>query len=253
MVGVRVIPCLLLKGRGLVKTVNFSNPKYVGDPVNAVKIFNEKEADELVFLDITATVENRKPNFSFLKDIASECFMPFAYGGGIRDIDDIYRLFKLGVEKVIINSYVLEDMNFIKNASDIFGSQSIVVAVDVKRNIFGKYNVYSNSGRVKHSVNILEYVKKIERNGAGEIFVNSIDRDGTMRGYDLNILKQITEIVNVPVVACGGAGTFEDLELAIDNGVSAAAAGSLFVFHGPHKAVLITYPSQDKIKALSSR
>ena len=253
MVGSRIIPCLLLKGRGLVKTVQFSNPKYIGDPINAVKIFNEKEVDELIFLDITATIEQRKPDFSLIKDIASECFMPFAYGGGISDMDDIYRLFKLGVEKVIINTLALEDKDFIKKASGIFGSQSIVVSIDIKKNVFGKYAIYTNSGRVKQNIDVLEYVKKLEQCGAGEIFINFIDRDDTMQGYDLPMIRKITESVNIPVVVCGGAGSLNDFESAIDNGASAVSAGSLFVFHGPHKAVLITYPSYDEIERINMR
>jgi cyclase len=243
MLRTRVIPCLLLKGQGLVKTVKFRNPKYVGDPINAVKIFNDKEVDELVFLDIEATVERRKPPIKLISDIASECFMPLAYGGGLRDLNDIKTIFNLGVEKVIINSYAIENSDFVKEASKRYGTQSIVVAVDVKRNAFGKYEVFSLGGRKKTKLNLVDHSKEMEELGAGEIFLNSIDRDGTMEGYDVVMIKRVTEAVSIPVIACGGAGRISDFTEAVrKGGASAVAAGSMFVFHGKHRAVLITYP-----------
>lgn len=244
MLKTRVIPCLLLKNQGLVKTVKFKDPTYVGDPINAVKIFNEKEVDELVFLDITASVERRKPNFKVIEDLASECFMPFGYGGGIRNLDEIKELLKLGVEKVVINSYAFEDNTFIKKAADLCGSQSVVVSIDVKKNFFGKYEVCIYSGKKSTKMDPVEYAKKMQHFGAGEIFLNSIDRDGTMQGYDIELIKKVSEAVTIPVVACGGAWKLEHFSEAVKKGgASAVSAGSMFVFHGPHRAVLITYPS----------
>jgi cyclase len=244
MLKTRVIPCLLLKGQGLVKTVKFKNSRYVGDPINAVKIFNDKEVDELIFLDIEATVIGRKPPIKLLSEIASECFMPLSYGGGLRDLDDIKTVFNLGVEKVIINNQAIENPCFIEEASRRYGNQSIVVSVDVKRNSFGKYEIFSFGGRKKTKLNLVDHVKEMERLGAGEIFLNSIDRDGTMEGYDIEMIKRVTETVSIPVIACGGAGRINDFAQAVrKGGASAVAAGSMFVFHGRHRAVLITYPS----------
>lgn len=243
MLQTRVIPCLLLKNNGLVKTVKFKDPKYVGDPINAVKIFNEKEVDELIFLDITATIENRKPNFEVISDIASECFMPFGYGGGIRNLDDIKKLFNLGVEKVIINSYAFENPMFIKEASSIFGSQSIVVSMDVKKGLFGKYEVFTNNGKKNTKLDPVKFAKQMEDMGAGELFLNSIDKDGTMQGYNIELIKKVSDSVNIPVIACGGASKNEDFGEAVKKGgASGVAAGSMFVFYGKHKAVLISYP-----------
>ena len=240
MLKTRVIPCLLLKDLGLVKTVKFDNSKYVGDPINAVKIFNEKEVDELIFLDITATSEKRKPNFELLSRIASEAFMPFSYGGGLRDIEDIRKVLKIGIEKVIINTYACENTRFIKEVADEFGSQSIVVAIDVKKEDSG-YKVFINSGKTRAEREPVEYAIEMEKMGAGEIFLNSIDRDGTMEGYDLNLIKMVSRAVNMPVIASGGAGKTEDFKNAVEAGASAVSAGSMFVFYGRNKAVLINY------------
>jgi cyclase len=249
MLKIRVIPCLLLKNNGLVKTVKFSNEKYIGDPINAVRIFNDKEVDELTFLDISASLEKRKPNLKMLNEIASECFMPLSYGGGITSIDDIKNVLNQGVEKVVINSFASENPDFIKMASDINGSSTIVVSIDVKRNLFGKYVVYSHSGKNKTKFEAVEYAIKMENMGAGEILLNSIDRDGTMSGYDVDLIKSITSAVGVPVIACGGAGNLNHFREAVsDGGASAVAAGSMFVFHGPHRAVLISYPSRKELE-----
>ncbi len=247
MLRTRVIPCLLLKHLGLVKTVQFSEPKYIGDPINAVKIFNDKEVDELIFLDITATNEKRKPSFELLSRIASEAFMPFSYGGGLRDIDDVKRIMEIGVEKVILNTYAFENPDFVKEVADRFGSQSVVVAIDAKKNN-GGYNVFVNSGKVKTDKDPVSYAMQSEKMGAGEIFLNSIDKDGTREGFDLELIKSVSNAVNVPVIASGGAGKTEDLGLAIKEGASAVAAGSMFVFTGPHRAVLISYPDQNTLK-----
>ena len=249
MLKTRVIPCLLLKGKGLVKTVKFENPKYVGDPINAVKIFNDKEVDELIFLDIEATVEGRKPPVKLISEIASECFMPLSYGGGLRNLDDIKAIFNLGVEKVIINSYAIENPRFINEASKFYGNQSIVVAIDVKRSTKGKYEIFSRGGKKKTNLDPVEHAMKMETLGAGEIFLNSIDRDGTMEGYDIGLIKEVAESVTIPVIACGGAGRIEHFVEAVKKaGASAVAAGSMFVFHGKHRAVLTTYPSVEELE-----
>lgn len=247
----RVIPVLLLRGQGLVKTTRFRDPKYVGDPINAVRIFNEKEVDELAILDISATAESREPPFDILQDIAGEAFMPMAYGGGLRTIEQIRRVFSLGFEKVIINSAAYGNMNLITEAASIFGSQSIVCSVDVKKNWMGRVELVSRSGKKRETVSLRAHLMAAERAGAGEILVNSVDRDGTMSGYDLTVIRQVADAVSVPVIACGGAGSIDHFSDAVKvGGASAVAAGSLFVFVGPHRAVLINYPDRD---VLSSR
>lgn len=250
MLQARVIPVLLLKGKGLVKTVKFDKPKYIGDPINAVRLFNDKETDELVFLDIDASKQGRRPDFELIKNIATECFMPLGYGGGIQDVTDIEKLFSIGIEKVIINSSALKSLDLISQAAEIYGSQSIVLSVDVQKNIWGKYQIISHS-KTKHThVDVLQYIKDAERSGAGEIILNAADRDGMMKGYDLSLLSKVVDTTKVPVVICGGAGSLEDFKKAVDAGASGVAAGSLFVFHGPHKAVLINYPTQAQLKTL---
>lgn len=251
MLKTRIIPCLLLQNQGLVKTVKFKNPKYVGDPLNAVKIFNEKEVDELIFLDITASKENRKPNFDLISNIASECFMPLCYGGGVKTIEDIKIIFSLGVEKVSINSYAIENPNFIKEASDLFGSQSMVVSIDVKRNLLDEYRVYDANKQKIIKPEPVEFSKKMEGMGAGEILLNSVDRDGTMQGYDIRLIKKVCEAVSIPVIACGGAGSINDfLEAVKIGGAAAVAAGSIFVFQGKYKAVLINYPTIKELEKI---
>ena len=249
MIRTRVIPCLLLRNLGLVKTVRFRDPKYLGDPINIVKIFNDKEVDELVFLDITATAENKRPPFGLLEKIASECFMPLGYGGGVRSLEDMRTLFSIGIEKVSVNSYAVENPTFIRAAADLFGIQSTVVSIDVKKNRWGKYEVFTHSGQRATGLDPAKFAADMERQGAGELLLNSIDRDGTMQGYDLDLIKHVTGAVNVPVVACGGAGNVQDLAAAVkQGGASAAAAGSMFVFQGPHRAVLISYPSSKELQ-----
>ena len=249
MLKTRVIPCLLLEGHGLVKTVQFKNPKYVGDPINAVRIFNEKEVDELILLDIQATVEKQAPQTKRILEIASECFMPLCYGGGIRSLDDIGEIFGLGVEKVSINTYAVENPGFIRSAAERFGSQSIVVAIDARRQPSGKYEVFTYSGKVGTKLDPVEHAKRMEEMGCGEIFLNSIDRDGTLQGYDIELISQVSQAVSIPVIACGGAGKLSDFREAVElGGASAVSAGSLLVFHGKHRAVLITYPSEQELK-----
>lgn len=246
---IRVIPCLLLKNNGLVKTVKFKNPKYVGDPINAVRIFNDKEVDELIFLDIDASAKGAQPDYELIEQIASQAFMPFCYGGGVKNIETMRRLFHIGVEKISINTAALDNQNLISEAVNIFGSQSIVVAMDIKKNIFGKYQLYSKTAQKKYKQNIIDYAKRVESLGAGELLVNSIDHDGCLNGYDINLIKQIAENVRIPVIALGGASSLQDMKAAVNEAsASAVAAGSMFVFHGKHKAVLINYPAQHEIK-----
>jgi cyclase len=246
---IRVIPILLLRNNGLVKTVKFKNPTYIGDPINAVKIFNEKEVDELAFIDIEATKLNKEPDYNKLEEIASECFMPLAYGGGIKNLEQIKRIFAVGVEKVIINSAIIANRNLISEGAKIFGNQSIVASVDVRKNLFGKYICYTNSGKNKIKTDLIPFVKYIEQLGAGEIVLTSIDREGTFKGYDLEMIKQVTENVNIPVIANGGASCVEDFEKAVNiGGASAVAAGSLFVYKSENRGVLINYPSQEALK-----
>jgi len=239
----RVIPVLLLRNKGLVKTVRFNEHKYVGDPINAVKIFNEKEVDELVFLDIDASRENREPPYEYLKEIASECFMPLAYGGAVRSIEQIRHLIQSGIEKIIINTQALENSDFVRSACETFGSSTIVGAIDVKKNIWGKTKVYTHVKKSTIDMDPSAFALKLQQLGVGEIFLNNVDRDGTLQGYDLDLITRVTQAVDVPVIACGGAGSIDDIDNAINKAhASAAAAGSFFVFHGKHRAVLITYP-----------
>ncbi len=248
MLKTRVIPCLLLRNLGLVKTVKFSDSKYVGDPMNTVKIFNDKEVDELLFLDISATNEERKPPFDLLSCIASEAFMPFGYGGGLNDLEDVEKILKIGIEKVIINTHAFKNPEFIKKLANKFGSQSIVVSIDVKKNIEGNYEVFINSGKVNTKKNPIYYAIEMEKMGAGEIFLTSIDRDGTGEGYDLDLIREVSNAVNIPVISYGGAGKLEDFSKAVNAGASAVAAGSLFVFLGPYRAVLFSYPTKNELK-----
>jgi cyclase len=254
VLNVRVIPVLLVKDGKLVKTVRFKDPTYVGDPINALRIFNEKEVDELIFTDISATVERKPPPFDLIGKIASECFMPLAYCGGVRTIQDIRTILNLGVEKVGLNTLAVENSQFVKEASDLFGSQSIVVSIDVKKNKFGKYQVATHGGRKTHGIDPVSHAVLCARMGAGEILLNSIDLDGTMKGYDLDLLQQVTREMKVPVIACGGAGGLDDFVQAVQVGcASAVAAGSMFVFYGKHRAVLINYPSQRELEVRLSK
>ena len=247
----RIIPILLLKNSGLVKSIKFKNHRYLGDPINAVKIFNDLKADELIFLDINASIKKRPISLSFVERVGNEANMPFAVGGGIRSIEEIRKILNAGAEKVVINTYANENPDFIYEASKEFGSSTIVVSIDVKKKLFGKKDIYINGGRKSTGKNPLEFAKLITEKGAGEIIINSIDHDGLMQGYDDNLVKSISNSVTIPVVAAGGAGTISDLyKVCITANASAAAAGSLFVYHGPRKAVLINYPSQKELLKL---
>lgn len=245
----RVIPVLLLKNAGLVKTTQFKDPKYIGDPLNAVKIFNEKEVDELIFLDILATPENKKIPLEFLEQVAQECFMPLAYGGGIKTVDEIREILKVGVEKVIINTQAVENKTFVRDAVERHGSSTICVSIDVRKNFWGKYEIYTHGGSKNTKLDPVSFAIEMDKAGAGEIMINSIDRDGTMKGYDCDLIKKVTDVVGMPVIACGGAGSVADFSKAVNEaGAAAVAAGSMFVFHGKHRAVLISYPEQEELK-----
>ncbi len=240
----RVIPVLLLKGKGLVKTIQFRATRYIGEPINAVKIFNDLKADELILLDISATNENRTISVDLVKEIGDEAFMPFAVGGGISTVESAVELINAGAEKVVVNSSAIKIPELISDLAKEIGSQSIVVSIDVKKNIFGNYIIYSNSGKKKKNGELLDIMKNIESMGAGEILINNISNDGMMRGYDYELIKFVSSIVNIPVIACGGAGTLKDLKYAYQAGAHAIAAGSLFVYHGNRRAVLINYPTK---------
>lgn len=250
MLRTRVIPCLLLHNGGLVKTVHFREPKYVGDPINAVRIFNEKEVDELMVLDILASREKQEPNYALIEQFAGECFMPLCYGGGIRTVQQARQLFALGVEKICLQSAALENLSLVSDLAERFGSQSIVVSVDIARNWLKRPHLYeSRSGRYLKRP-WLEFLQEAVKYGAGEIVLNAVDRDGTMQGYDVELLHKAARSISVPLIALGGAGCLAHLREAIQAGASAVAAGSLFVFHGPHRAVLISYPKYQELETL---
>jgi cyclase len=239
----RIIPCLLLHDGGLVKTQQFKNPKYVGDPLNAVKIFNEKEVDELIFVDIDATVMGRPPSMALLRNLAMESRMPLCYGGGVTKAEQALHIVSTGFEKVSVSAAALNRPALIKEMSEAIGAQSVVVTIDVKANrLFGGYTIYTHNGKLKHKRPLLEFCQEVAELGAGEIVINSIDRDGEMQGYDLGLARQIRETIDSPMTMLGGAGSIEHMQQLIDTvGVVGAAAGSIFVFKGPYRAVLINY------------
>ena len=244
----RIIPCLLLKNNGLVKTVKFRHPKYVGDPLNAVRIFNEKEVDELIVLDISGTKDQGKLNFKLIKNLAYECRMPLCYGGGVRTVDQFVELISLGVEKVSICTSAIEDDSLVKIAANTVGSQSVVVCLDLKKTyLSNKYVLYTHNGKRKASIDPIEFCKKILQQGVGEILLNFIDRDGTMKGFEHEFVNKVQEVINIPLTVMGGAGSHGDISSLFKNfGVLGAAAGSLFVFKGKYRAVLINYPNQNE-------
>jgi len=241
----RIIPCLLVRNKGLVKTINFGLSKYVGDPINAVKIFNEKEADELIILDIDASSIGAPPDFAMIQKLAAECRMPLCYGGGVTTVGQARRIIGLGVEKVAISSAALLDPGLISSIAAEIGSQSVVVVLDVKRTSLGKYEVYILNGQKNTGRSPVEMAQQAEKLGAGEIVINSIDNDGQMKGYDLDLAVMVHKEIHLPMSVLGGAGSLKDIERLIEVcGVIGAAAGSLFVFKGSYKAVLINYPDQ---------
>jgi cyclase len=245
----RIIPCLLLKGQGLVKSIKFKDHRYIGDPINAVKIFNDKQADELIFLDVFASKENRCVSIDLVKKLGDECNMPFTVGGGVQTISQIKDLIQSGAEKVSINSAAVSRPHFIKEASSEFGSSTIVVSIDVKKKFMGGERVFVKNGSSASQYRPEEFARIMQDNGAGELLINSIEDDGMMSGYNTDLIKRISDVVDIPVIACGGAGSVSDLVSAVTNGgASASAAGSLFVFHGPRRAVLINLPAKEEMK-----
>lgn len=248
----RVIPCLLLRDGGLVKTRKFDDPKYVGDPINAIRIFNEKEVDELMVLDIGASANGREPAYDLIEEFASECFMPLCYGGGIRSLEQAGRLFSLGVEKLCVQSAVLDDMSLIRSIADRYGSQAVVVSIDVKYDWLKRPRLYAAATGRKLDRDWRAFMQAAIDAGVGEVLLNAVDRDGTMQGMDLALIEQASRASPVPLIAVGGAGSLADIKAAIDAGASAVAAGAFFVFHGPHRAVLITYPGYRELEQLLS-
>ena len=247
----RIIPSLLIQDNGLVKTVNFKNPKYVGDPINAVKIFNEKAVDELAVFDIDATVLGKEPNYSLIERLASQSMMPLCYGGGVKTVEQAQRIFSLGIEKIALSSAVLQNPKLITEIADRVGAQSVIVVLDVKKKLLGGYEVYTHNSKKATGINPFQFVEEAQKLGAGEIVINSIDKDGVMKGYDLDLIAKVREKITLPMTVLGGAGSLEDIEKVIDNhGVIGVAAGSLFVFKGPYKAVLINYPDKAEKKNL---
>lgn len=247
----RVIPCLLLHDGGLVKTVRFGASKYVGDPINAIKIFNDKRVDELIILDISASRERREPNYALIEEIASECFMPLCYGGGVSTLAQAKRIVNLGVEKIAVNRAAIHRPELVRELADQLGSQSVVGCVDVKRSWTGRYRVYDSAKGSLTDKDPFEHADRLAAFGAGEVLVNSVDRDGTQQGYDHELISKLTKRLTVPVIACGGAWTTEHLRTVVrESGASAAAAGSMFVFQGPHRAVLISYPPYNELLKL---
>ena len=244
----RLVPCLLIRDGGLVKTVRFGESRYVGDPLNAVRIFNEKEVDELMVLDIDATVRNREPNYDLIKKLAIQCRMPLCYGGGVKTIDHVHRIVGMGVEKVSLGVAAVENPGFVSEAASRVGSQSIVVVMDVKKSPWlRKYEIHIRNGTYKVDLEPVEFAKKCEAFGAGEIVVQSIDRDGTSDGYDLDLVAQVRRAISLPITALGGAGSHDDIISLVKRfGVIGAGAGSLFVFKGKYRAVLINYPSREE-------
>jgi len=251
MLRTRIIPTLLLHDESLVKTVRFNKFTYVGDPCNTVRIFNELEVDELLFLDIKASREKRSPNLKLLANIANECFMPLAYGGGIRTLDDAKAIFEIGFEKVVVNTSALETPELITKLAEHFGSQAVIVSLDVKKDLLGAYHVCTYSGTKKIKYNPVEQAKKMELLGAGEILLTSIEREGTWNGFDLELIKSVTEAVSVPVVAHGGAGTIEHIgEVVKYSGASAVALGSMVVFQKKGMGVLVNFPDEQQVNAV---
>lgn len=249
----RIIPCLLVHKKGLVKTTNFKDSKYVGDPINAVKIYNEKEVDELMVLDIDATVEGRGPDLEMIKNLAIECRMPFCYGGGVTTVEQAIKIINLGAEKVALSTAAVKNPSLVKDIGKAIGIQSVVVVLDIKKKSFlgGGYDIYIKNGKEKVSIKLKEFILDLNKIGVGEIVINSIDRDGAMQGYDLALVEMIRELTEVPITVLGGAGSLEDIKNMISTyKIIGAAAGSLFVFKGKYRAVLINYPNKDEKREL---
>lgn len=251
MLRTRIMPCLLLQNNVLVKSIQFKKHKYIGDPINTVRIFNQKEVDELVLLDIEATNNNKGPNFDLISKIVNECFMPVAYGGGIKNVEDVRKLFNIGIEKVVVNSAGFDNPNIIKNLVSEFGSQSIVASIDVKKSFFGKYKVYKNSGKKLVKQELDDVVNSFINMGVGEILLNSISNDGIMKGFDFDLIKRISNNVKVPLIACGGAGTLNDIQKVVkSSNATAVALGSMVVYQNDNRSVLINFPKPEILEKL---
>lgn len=247
----RIIPSLLIHNSGLVKTKNFKNPSYVGDPINAVKIFNEKEVDELIVSDIDASILNKEPNFELIKKFAEESRMPLCYSGGIKTVEHVSKIIQLGIEKVGISSKAIEDIEFIKDASALVGSQSIVGILDVKKGLFGDFTIFIKNGTKKIKKNITDIILEMQDAGVGEIIINSIDKDGTKEGYDFDLIDKFFPYIKVPLTVLGGAGSFEDIKKVVERyGIVGISAGSLFVYQGKYNAVLINFLSRENIEEI---
>ena len=253
MLRTRVIPVLLLKEESLIKTIQFGKYGYIGDPINTCRIFNELEVDELCFLDISASKENKEPDYKILQEISNECFMPLSYGGGINSYEKAEKVFKIGFEKIIINSASFTHPEMITEIARVYGSQAVVIAVDVKKNFWGKYEVFSVSGTVNHKKNPVDWVKEVENLGAGEILLTSIDREGTWKGLDVELIRKITDSTNLPVIAHGGAGTIQHIDDAVRNGnASAVALGSMVVYQKQGLGVLVNFPDKQLLEQIHS-
>lgn len=245
---IRVIPSLLLQQGGLVKTTRFKDPVYIGDPINAVRIFNDKEADELLLLDISATANRKAPDINHIREIVSEAFMPIAYGGGVNDMETIRNLLLAGVEKVVLGTAAHTNPALIRQAAERFGSQAIIVSVDVRKNLFGKNGTYYSNGKNSSKLSPVAFAQQAEAYGAGELLLHHIDREGTRKGFDTELLEAVSAAVKIPVIACGGANTVADCYTAVKHGASAVSAGSMFVFQGSSRGVLISYPGFEVLK-----
>ena len=250
MIKPRVIPVLLLKNGGLYKTMKFEKPKYVGDPLNAIKIFNEKEVDELIVLDIDASKNRKEPDYQLIEQFAGECFMPVCYGGGISSFEQAQRIFSLGIEKISLQSSVLNNLDLISEISSVYGNQAVVFSLDLKKNLFGNYKLFSSSNHKTVDVSWKKVAVDAVNAGAGEILINAVDRDGTLQGLDIDILGEIKPLLSVPLMFCGGLNSLENIKLAVSNGADAVAGGAFFVFNGPHRAVLISYPKYNDLTTL---
>jgi len=244
MLNPRIIPCLLIHKNGLVKTKNFKNPKYVGDPINAVRIFNEKQVDELIVIDIDATVNNLEPNYNLIEKLAYECRMPLCYGGGIHNAKQALQILSLGVEKISLSSAALNSPKLVKEISNQVGSQSVVVVLDVKKKFLGGYEIYTKNAAKKIRIDLPSALREFQELGAGEFVLNSIDNDGMKNGYDIDLISKVKKHISIPLTILGGAGSLDDIAKTINKfGIIGCAAGSLFVFKGKYNAVLINYPN----------
>ena len=245
----RVIPVLLLSQHRFVKTQKFGSPIYIGDPINTIRIFNEKEVDEIIIIDIDASKQSKAPDFKFIEDLAAECFMPLTYGGGVKSIEHAKQLFSLGIEKICVQSEFRRRPEFIANLSDRFGKQSVIASIDVKANILGQKNIYYPEKKKTSSSRLEDVIQNYEQLGAGEILINSVDRDGTLMGPDLEVIRRCASVSSIPITAIGGISSMRDIVDAWKAGANGIGAGSFFVFHGPHRAVLITYPKREELEA----